>query len=93
VTVRQIERVCDEDGCTNVGLECSLPDDDTVASYAYCDEHIFNNGFCRMCGQFWGGVESFEFLNGGYCDNCRSELDHEDAEPDDDEWDDLDVVP
>ena len=28
-------------------------------------------GFCWGCRTFWGGIESFEFMNPqGLCDNC-----------------------
>ena len=79
-----------EDGCGNAGFECFLPDDENQASYAYCVEHAFDNGFCRSCGQFWGGIESFEFLNGGLCDNCKDELEQEIAyeQAEDEPWHD-----
>jgi hypothetical protein len=76
---------CMEDGCANEGMDCYLPDDREQASYAYCSEHAFDEGFCKGCGQFWGGVESFEFLNGGYCDECRAALDSEMSDENDDE--------
>lgn len=81
------------DDCPNEGMDCWLPDDGDQASCAYCPGHAFDAGFCKSCGQFWGGIESFEFLNGGYCDECKSEMEHNDAldtdEPDED-WDPYD---
>lgn len=38
-----------------------------------CGEHSHALGFCRSCGQFWGGVESFDFRRSGLCDNCEAE--------------------
>lgn len=54
---------CQEAGCTLDGFACYLPDyDSTNEPYFYCSEHAFNNGFCKMCGSFNGGLESFEFI-------------------------------
>ncbi len=78
---------CMEEGCGNIGFECYLPDDGDEASYAYCAEHAFDNGFCKRCGQFWAGIESFDFGK-GYCDNCQYELDDE-TDDETDEWDGL----
>lgn len=74
---------CQEEGCTESGLECWLPDDEGQGSFVYCGTHAFPNGFCTACGQFWGGIESFEFLHPGLCDNCHSEMENEMADEDD----------
>lgn len=87
-------RRCDEPGCELEGRACFLPTHDQPAGEDehpdayYCAEHAFANGFCRGCGDFWGGVESFEFANGGYCDNCRSAIDAE--ERDEQDWFEVD---
>jgi hypothetical protein len=47
-------------------------------------------GYCRSCGEFWGGVESFEFLHPGLCDHCYDEIrqDMYEFEPEDEyAWD------
>jgi hypothetical protein len=80
-----VECPCDEPRCDNPGHACFLPGSQEPDG-GYCSEHAFAHGFCKGCGDFWGGVESFEFINNGWCDNCRAEFD----EPDDDEeyaWD------
>lgn len=80
---------CEEPGCTEGGwVACRLPDHhETGEEHHYCREHAFAHGYCKGCGDFWGGVESFEFLNNGYCDNCRSQIDADmrDERDDDDE--------
>lgn len=67
---------CMEEGCTNDGLECMLPDGDEP--YTYCMDHAGPNGFCKMCGSFWGGIESFEFIHPNICDDCQTEIERED---------------
>lgn len=80
--------MCLEPGCNNVGTPCRLPRyldletdelvDDEV-DYYYCYDHAHENGFCWCCGDFWGGIESFEFVNrAGLCDNCETEIDYDD---------------
>ena len=48
---------------------------------------------CYLCGQFWGGVETFEFtiIYGGIegvCENCEAELreDLDDYQEDEDDY-------
>jgi hypothetical protein len=77
--------VCAHPGCLNLNESLTacyyLPDGRPEAQlYAgsYCYQHAREHGFCFGCGEFWGGVESFEFaeLNGNfdtYCDNCSEE--------------------
>ena len=77
-----IEPECDEEGCTShFTVGCYLPDTDRTnrPDNFYCSEHAEQNGFCKSCGDFWGGVESFEFGEyHGYCDNCAYELERDD---------------
>lgn len=89
--------MCHEPGCTEEGLACWLPDyyGDKLATRPdayYCREHIANTGFCKGCGNFEGGSESFDFgLHGypGFCENCAFQIEAEERHwngPDD--WDD-----
>lgn len=80
------EAPCEREGCDQPGFACYLPDaSNTDPPFAYlCSEHAFEAGFCKMCGLFEGGVESFEFGPlAGYCDNCKIEVEHMDSEDDD----------
>ena len=77
---------CDEHGCSESGYHCELPDG---TAFAYCYAHMRANGFCRGCGLFWAGVESFDFSGHGYCDNCASQYVDDcfdEYEPDWDAW-------
>lgn len=41
--------------------------------FYFCDEHAKEFGFCICCGNYCGGLESFDFsVNGrfGYCEDC-----------------------
>lgn len=51
---------CQEPGCTNSGSECFYPDSNRP-DYYYCCTHAWKYGFCYGCGEFYGGVEQFEF--------------------------------
>lgn len=92
--------MCHEPGCTEYGLACWLPDyygDGTSKrpDAYYCREHIRNTGFCKGCGSFHGGEESFDFgLNGydGFCDICADQLRADDRgwDDDDDDYDGYD---
>lgn len=66
---------CQDNGCSNPGEPCWLPDDDCdeQPSHFYCSDHKFQHGFCVMCGNFYGGVECFDFGD-GYCDDCNHTL-------------------
>lgn len=60
-----------------------------------CSEHAEQYGYCRSCGDFWGGIESFDFTHPGLCDHCHDQIaddfsDGEDCEPDWDDWDNCD---
>ena len=62
---------CAEAGCTAPGDPCYLPSEDAPTAH-YCPAHAAANGFCWRCGQFGAGLETFEFLHPGTCDNCWS---------------------
>lgn len=82
--------MCWQPGCTDWGIYCYFPDHEwgrpgggprKHPDDCLCDKHIERAGFCRGCGQFWAGVESFEFGRyAGWCDNCQVELRHEEEE-------------
>jgi len=69
---------CEHEGCDKEGeVDCLLrgipPDRDYT--YHYCVEHCFDEGFCYACGQFWSGVEGFDFNNPSHlCPNCLTEI-------------------
>ncbi len=46
-----------------------------------CSTHHHATGYCYGCGQFFGGIESFEFGN-GLCDDCNQDLCFPDDEDD-----------
>ena len=45
----------------------------------FCCDHAFTNGYCICCGDFWGGVEDFDF-GSGLCDNCKEAIDCEQSD-------------
>jgi hypothetical protein len=68
---------CEHDGCDREGNPCFLLDDPPdKPSYHFCGDHAHEEGFCRGCGGFFGGIESFEF-GYGLCDYCEVECEDE----------------
>lgn len=86
------EMQCEHEGCDQKDnlTPCFVYDPDTgelVLDSHYCWKHSYENGFCRICGQLWAGVESFEFNNPlKLCENCKERIECEigetDEEPD-----------
>ena len=81
---------CCHEGCDAEGIQCVIRDAITGPDGEpkdliehYCPEHCHENGYCWMCGDFWGGVEAFEFARDRLCPNCREELDGEKEEQND----------
>lgn len=90
--LRHWVNLCEEPGCWVRGMECCLFAQDSRGNwqdfkYRYCWKHAAPNGFCPGCGEFWGGVASFDLRR--LCDNCASteEIDVEDDHYYDDEFD------
>lgn len=80
---------CDAPGCFQPGMACDPPTTDPDAPPEYpdffCADHARANGYCPVCGQFWGGISTFEAW--GLCDHCRDELrDDSDEGLGDDDW-------
>ncbi len=77
---------CEVEGCTEIGVELWLPDigDGPAGPYYICYGHMHGQGFCPGCHGFWGGIEAFDFSRTGYCENCASEFEDEEAM---DDWD------
>lgn len=75
---------CEHPGCdktenlTRCILYGYLSGEQDEESY-YCVDHCQENGFCFSCGQFWSGIESFDF-GSGLCENCQDELESEFSE-------------
>jgi hypothetical protein len=71
--------------CSSQAIECHLPDwgpNKPEVQY-YCGTHAQQQGFCSGCGEFWGGIDSFDFGD-GLCDNCKDEF--EDYYDDEEDW-------
>lgn len=76
-----VKYICQEHGCKEEADIYHYPVHDAGSEWL-CVEHAISAGFCFMCGNFWAGVEAYDFSPiEGVCPNCISEFD-------DDEWDD-----
>lgn len=96
---------CGHEGCDRDAIACWLPrygylddqpeNDPEEPDDWYCPEHAALHGYCRCCGTFEGGIESFEFgRHAGYCDVCATQREHEEeVERAEDEWIDPALVP
>ena len=76
------QRVCEEKDCNKSGdrlLTCTVDYTDDSGDwqtdvFLYCADHAVENGFCCGCGIFCAGIESFDFIHPGLCDNCYDEV-------------------
>lgn len=70
--------LCQEPNCYREGsVHCTLidPENDEDVHLNYCPDHAYDNGFCMGCGEFWGGIESFDFSPiKGFCENCVEDI-------------------
>lgn len=89
MSVKYHLHICMENGCwKRHATACFLPDydnlndDDGKPDYYYCGKHA-SRFFCRICGQFWAGIESFDFMHPGLCDNCYDQIAHDFDDGDD----------
>jgi hypothetical protein len=73
---------CEECGKRENLLEChnSYYDEkkkETIDCYnTYCIDCAQKLGYCYICGEFWAGIESFDF-GPRYCENCASEVEED----------------
>lgn len=69
-------------------MTCTYPDGEEIR---LCPDCLKADGsYCLSCGCFCSGIESFDFIHPGYCDNCWDEIEAE-TWRDDDEYDSDDV--
>lgn len=80
---------CDECGKDSQYItECTYPINDEITNL--CPQCLKDDGsFCLSCGMFCAGLESFDFVHPGYCDNCWDEIrtENDDWENDEEEYD------
>lgn len=85
---------CEADGCREAGSECYMDaaeGEEHTVDARLCAQHASEAGFCHGCGQFWAGVESFDFSRSGLCEHCQDgQSGFPDDEFDDDEYEDGD---
>ena len=63
---------CEEPDCKGSAILCKLPEAESIR--ALCPDHAVEQGYCRSCGEFWAGIESFDLRASGLCDHCHDEL-------------------
>lgn len=69
------QRRCQHPGCTREGMPCFIELWSEKPDEFFCHAHAFQYGYCRGCGRFWSGVESFDFgPDRGWCEHCRDQL-------------------
>ena len=84
--VNVAEQCFHEPNCESTDtLKCTVGYHDDNGQWAedvfwYCHDHAADNGFCYCCGLFCAGIESFSFGRlPGLCDNCRDEIEANEA--------------
>lgn len=73
--------------CAECGSQCTkkeiyeypqIHENQPPQQICLCYDHVKDYGFCGYCGNFFGGVESFEFNNSRmFCDDCMDVLNHD----------------
>lgn len=83
----QRKTICDECKKDTDGLmTCTFTDGERIRLCPDCLEA--DGSFCLRCGEFCSGLESFDFIHPGYCDNCWDEIraQNDDWECDEEEY-------
>ena len=62
------DSVCQQPGCDREPLLCYVEDEDKDVDVSLCPEHAVCAGYCKDCGVFALGQESFEMF--GLCEDC-----------------------
>lgn len=69
---------CHEPLCNEHAHLYRYPDHDgeeSTIAVLYCPEHAVQQGFCRSCGFYAGGLDSFEYgTTAGYCPTCADDV-------------------
>lgn len=94
---------CEREGCFKDGLVvCRVPEYESVYHRDpdmkeaimiehLCPDHAYDAGYCTLCGEFWGGIESFDFENPSHlCEHCIQQVRDEQGDYDDDDM--LDTI-
>lgn len=95
VTARAVKPFwCQWPGCFKAHtIDCYFPDNNgDTPDELLCAHHAPKAGFCWGCGNFWAGVESFDFNTNNLCDNCKDDPDLTGDYGDDDYPDDYDFA-
>lgn len=72
---------CQHEGCQEAGLSCRIVIDEGDLPWEfYCPAHAAEHGYCAACGEFWAGIDSFEFLHPGFCNQCADHVLDDDDE-------------
>jgi hypothetical protein len=72
-------------GTSSTVIDCVI---DGKVEEKLCCDCIENSGYCMGCGQFWGGISSFDFSSiPGYCPHCVDEINATCGESDFDYYD------
>ena len=82
------EQTCQHEGCNRqdtTRCHLHLYTGGTIIEY-YCAEHCQQHGYCWLCGEFYGGIGSFEYSKSGLCPDCRDQLASESGDGERDEW-------
>lgn len=82
---------CQHKGCTkDSDVVCIVPEQDNTGIQVIehlCEEHAYESGYCVLCGEFWGGIETFDIDNPSHlCENCLEQIKDETGENDTNEY-------
>lgn len=69
---------CQHEQCRAPAIECTMTpiaEDQPEDVEYFCRSHAPHHGYCSVCGDFWGGIDSFE--RDGICDHCADQLEQD----------------
>lgn len=83
---RYYEQRCVCQRCGERAIECRLQSWNKRPDEMLCPQHARKAGYCPGCGQFWAGVDSFDFSRSGLCEHCQVEVESDNYELEDGEF-------
>jgi hypothetical protein len=93
MVTRKLEHDCRHEGCDEASdlIECRFCDGEIDGRY--CWDHV-PSGFCKGCGLFSAGIESFDFaaeygIIPGFCEECSDQLKHDCGEDEERLYEDM----
>ena len=79
---KSLIHTCQHEGCLQAdAVRCWFgPADPAQEDEYYCATHCHEHGFCYTCGEFWGGIDTFDRSLSHLCEHCQQEFEEDEDE-------------